>query len=104
VTLALAAVVAVVLQPRIGRPGRRRWLARWAGFVGALYATLAAGSLAVSVAGRTAWAYATDPAGNVVEPVAHSHPGLGLWCAIALGLVVLTGHVTSLLRDFDSHV
>jgi hypothetical protein len=95
VTFAMAGAVALVLQPSIGRPCWKRWVARWTGFVGALYATLAAASLAVSVTGRTVRAYTVDPAGNVNEPIANSHPGLGLWCAIALGLVILTVHTTA---------
>jgi hypothetical protein len=98
VTFAVAGAMAIVLQPAIGRPGRRRWLVRWAGFVCALYATLAALAFAVAVSGTTARAYTVDSAGDLSEPIAHSHLGPGLWCATALGLLVLAVHITVLVR------
>jgi hypothetical protein len=77
----------------------RRWRvgARVAGLVCSLGAVLLAVSFVVTVRGSTVRAYGVDSAGRVSEPAAQSHPGAGLWCAIALGLVALGVHALPLL-------
>jgi nitrate/nitrite transporter NarK len=87
VAFALAAGVALVLQPLAAV--RRRSAARVTGLVCAVGAVLAAVSFVVTVSGTTVRAYAVDSAGNINEPAARSHPGAGLWCAVALCVAAL---------------
>jgi hypothetical protein len=94
VVLWLAAAAAVVLEvPSAVRGG---W--RAAGVACSLGAVLAVVSVLVSVYGSTVRAYQVDSVGNVGEPEAASHPGPGLWCALALCLFALAVHAVPLLR------
>lgn len=83
-----------------GRPARR-W--RAAGSAAALCAVLAALHCIVTVRSRTARAYMTDPAGNLIEPWANSRPGLGLLSATGLGLLLLAVHIVPLMGRMRAH-
>lgn len=94
----LAVGVSLLLQPyAASRFGRRRRVARLAGIGCSLAAVLAAVSCVIIIGGSTVRAYGVDPAGRTVEPEAQSHPGTGLWCALALCLIALAFHAVPLL-------